>query len=145
MRDKKPGKTASGPFIFTAIGADIILTNAKSGPSTAIAANYSTTLGGRLRNTPTFIINFICPWGIILNYYQIPELYLPYLRANEESRASLHASTETLKPHERAMALFFMGNDKEQNSTLKLIPVAVEGPMVVKKMVKGKYRCITPT
>mmetsp|Transcript_9331 Transcript_9331/g.16924 ORF Transcript_9331/g.16924 Transcript_9331/m.16924 type:complete len:373 (-) Transcript_9331:81-1199(-) len=138
LREKKPTKTLSGPYLFRAIGADLILTHAASGPATSIAANYSTILGGHLRNTPTFIINFICPWGLILNYYQIPEFYLPYLRANEINRASLRASTETLQPHERSMARFLMGSNEERNSTLKLIPVAVEGPLVLKKMVQGK-------
>ena len=138
LRDKNPSKIASGPFIFKAIGADIILTDATSGPSNAIATNYSTTLGGLLRNAPTFIINFICPWGMLLNYYQIPDLYLPYLQANEHSRASLHASAEKLEPHEKAIARFFMGTDEERNATLKLIPVATEGPFLVKKMVQGE-------
>ncbi|KAL7537706.1 hypothetical protein ACHAXR_008011 [Thalassiosira sp. AJA248-18] len=138
LREKKAKKISSGPYLFRAIGADLILTNASSGPGIAIASNYSTILGGHLRSAPTFVINFICPWGLIVNYYQIPEFYLPYLRVNEASRASLAASVKTLQPHERAMARFLMGNDGERNSTLKLIPCAVEGPLVVKKLVQGK-------
>ena len=138
LRDKKPVKIPSGPFLFRAIGADLILTNTSSGPGTKIATNYSTILGGHLRSRPTFVINFVCPWGLIVCYYEIPEFYLPYLWVTEESRASLRASIPSLKPHERAMARFLLGTKEERDSTLKLIPVAVEGPLVVKKLVKGK-------
>jgi len=138
LREKKPAKISSGPYLFRAIGADLILTNDASGPATAIASNYSTILGGHVRSAPAFIINFVCPWGLIVNYYEISEFYLPYLRSNKASRPSLHATLEGLEPHERAMARFFMGSDEERNSTLKLIPVAVEGPLVVRKMVQGK-------
>lgn len=138
LGEKRPKKIASGPFLLQAIGADVLLKNARSGPSTAIAANYSTILGGRLRRTPTFLINFVCPWGVILNYYRIPELYMPYLRAKAERRASLRAAADALAPHERALARFFLGDDRERDATLKLIPVAVEGPLLVKKMVQGK-------
>ena len=141
LRDKNPTKIVSGPFIFKALGADVVLTNARTGPAYAIAANHSTILGGIPRSTPTFIINFICPWGIILQYYQIPDMYLPYLRANEDSRASLRASAEKLAPHEKSIALFFMGTDEERDATLKLIPVTVEGPYVVKKLVHGEMLC----
>ena len=139
LSEKKPVKIPSGPYLFRAIGADVILTNTTSGPGISIASNYTRAiLGGHLRKAPTFIINFVCPWGHILNYYEIPEFYLPYLRADETSWSSLIASIQTLKPHERAMARFFMAMDEERDSTLKLIPVIVEGPMVVRKMVQGK-------
>lgn len=139
LRDKKHVKVQSGPYLFRALGADLILTNASSGPPIALASNYATILGGHLRSTPTLMINFVCPWGLIVNYYEIPDFYLPYLRADESSRSHLRLAAErTLEPHERAAARFLMGSDEERDSTLKLIPVAVEGPLVVKKMVKGK-------
>jgi len=138
LRDKKPAKVPSGPYLFRAIGADLILTNAASGPASSIASHYPTILGGHSRSAPTFIINFVCPCFVIVNYYEMPEHYLPYLRSNETSRASLSASLGGLPPHERAMARFLMGSNEERDSMLKLVPVAVEGPLVVKKMVQGK-------
>lgn len=138
MKRSASGKVTSGPYLFRAIGCDVILTNASSGPGTALASNYTTILGGHLRKLPTFIINFVCPWGLIVNYYEIPEFYLPYLRANEASRAQLKASVKSLKPHERAMARFLLGTKDDRDATLKLIPHAVEGPLVVKKMVQGR-------
>ena len=38
-------------------------------------------MGGQLRDVPTFIVNFRLPWGILLAYFEIPELYLPFIRA----------------------------------------------------------------
>lgn len=140
LRERRPSKVPSGPYLFRALGADLILTNASSGPVGGVAGNYPTILGGHVRSAPTFVINFVCPWGLILNYYRIPEFYLPYLRANgdDEARRSLRASVGTLRPHERAMARFLLGTDDERSATLKLVPVAVEGPLVVKKMVQGR-------
>jgi hypothetical protein len=138
LRDKKPSKIASGPYVLMAIGADVILTNASSGPGIAIASNYAKILGGHLRSAPTFVVNFVCPWGLIVNYYEIPRLFLPYLRAeNSSTRSSLRSTLGKLQPHERALARFFLGNDEERDSSLKLIPVAIEGPMVVTRMVRG--------
>lgn len=139
LRERKPSKIASGPYMLMAIGADVILTNASSGPGTAIASNYTKILGGHLRSAPTFLINFLCPWGLIVNYYRIPEIFLPYLRAsNESTRSSLRKTLEKLQPHERSLARFFLGKDEERDLSLKLIPVAIEGPMVVTRMVQGK-------
>lgn len=140
LREKKPSKQPSGPYLFRAIGADLILTNASSGPNIGIASNYSTICGGHLRKQPTFIINFVCPWGLIVNYYEIPDFYLPFLQANakEDDKVVLHKMLLGLEPHERAMARFLMGSNEERDASLKLIPVTVEGPLVVRKMVKGK-------
>lgn len=134
---RKKCKVPSGPYLFSARGADVFLTNRSSGPVKKLASNYSTILGGHARSLPTFIINFVCPWGLITNYYEMPDIYLRYLKSNEASRAGDEASLIELKPHERAMARFLMGDDSYRDSTLKLIPHAVEGPLVVRKMVKG--------
>ena len=48
--DKK--KISSGPYIFPARGADLILTKQASGPGTDIALRHS-VLAGRVRSTPT--------------------------------------------------------------------------------------------
>lgn len=132
-----PVKVSSGPYLFKAIGADVILFE----PGTQckqIVSNYS-ILGGHLRSTPTFVINFICPWGLILNYYVIPEFFLQYLRVKDDNtRSFLRRALEVLEPHERSLARFFMGTKEERDSSLKLIPHAREGSsMIVKKLVNG--------
>jgi hypothetical protein len=139
LREKKPTKVPSGPYLFRAIGADVILTDESSGnlPCTSIVSKYSTILGGHLRSVPTFVINFVCPWGLILNYYEIPDSFLPYLRVDEKSRSHLRGTLSGLEPHERSLARFLMGSDKERDSSLKLIPMAREASILLRKMVDG--------
>ncbi|KAL3817026.1 hypothetical protein ACHAXA_002938 [Cyclostephanos tholiformis] len=141
LREKRPVKVPSGPYLFRAIGSDVILTKSSSGqpPCTSIVSKYSTTiLGGHLRSAPTFVINFVCPWGLILNYYEIPDFYLPYLRAKDEGTISrLRGTLGGLEPHERSMARFLMGSDDERDLSLKLIPMAREGSILLRKMVNG--------
>lgn len=38
-------------------------------------------MGGHLRKIPTFIINFRLPWGVLLFYNEIPERFLPFVKA----------------------------------------------------------------
>ena len=38
-------------------------------------------MGGKLRETPTFIINFRLPWGVLLAYFEIPERFVPFVKA----------------------------------------------------------------
>ena len=38
-------------------------------------------MGGKLRETPTFIINFRLPWGLLLAYFEIPERFVPFVKA----------------------------------------------------------------
>jgi hypothetical protein len=38
-------------------------------------------MGGNLRDTPTFIINFRLPWGVLLAYFEIPEMFVPFVKA----------------------------------------------------------------
>lgn len=132
-----PIKVSSGPYLLRAIGADVLLFESGT-QCTQIASKYS-ILGGHLRKTPTLIINFICPWGLILNYYEIPEFFLQYLRVkDDETQSFLRRALEVLEPHERSLARFFMGTKEERDSSLKLIPHAREGSsMIVRKLVNG--------
>lgn len=140
LREKKPTKVPSGPYLLRAIGADVILTTKSSSgqpPCTSIVSKHKTILGGHLRSAPTLVINFVCPWGLILNYYEIPDSFLPYLRADDTSRSRLLGALAGLEPHERSLARFLMGSDGERDSYLKLIPMAREGSMLLRKMVNG--------
>ena len=139
LSEKRPTKVPSGPYLLRAIGADVILTKSSSGqpPCTSIVSKHTTILGGHLRSAPTLVINFVCPWGLILNYYEIPEAFLPYLRADDRSRSRLRGALVGLEPHERSLARFLMGSDAERDSYLKLIPMAREGSVLLRKMVNG--------
>jgi hypothetical protein len=97
-------------------------------------------LGGKLREKPTFIINFRLPWGIFLAYYEIPERFIPFVRAAHEEgydKSSL-PSLDDMTPSDRCVARFCQAPQSEKNKTLKIVPVVVEGPWVVKSVVGGK-------
>ena len=135
---KKALKIISGPYIFTARGADLFLTNDKSGERTGIAEKYTSILAGHARSTPTFVINFIFDWGISVNYFEIPAMYVSFLRARYEGSNHDLPPMNSLKPHERAIIRFLVGSDNHRNATLKLIPKCPEGPWAVRQLVNGK-------
>ena len=131
-------KIPSGPYLFTARGADLILTNDSSGPSQGIAEKYSSILAGHARSSPTFVINFIFDWGILVNYFEIPAKYVCFLRAHYEGKKQDLPPVDTLQAHDRAIIRFLVGSDEHRNATLKLIPKCPEGPWAVRQLVNGK-------
>lgn len=138
LADSK-NKIPSGKYLFNARGADLFLTNDSSGPRKAIAANYSSILAGHARSAPTFIINFIFEWGILVNYFEIPDMYVSFLRAKHEGNSSQGLpAMNALQPHDRAIIRFLVGSDEHRNATLKLIPKCPEGPWAVRQLVNGK-------
>ena len=137
LNDPK-NKIPSGPYLFTARGADLILTNDKSGPRTGIAEKYTSILAGHARSIPTFVINFIFDWGVLVNYFEIPAMYVSFLRARYEGSKQDLPAMDELQPHDRAIIRFLVGSDNHRNATLKLIPKCPEGPWAVRQLVNGK-------
>lgn len=131
-------KIQSGPYLFTARGADLILTNDESGPRTGVAEKYTSILAGHARSTPTFVINFIFDWGMLVNYFEIPTMYVSFLRARYEGSNQDLPTMDDLQPHDRAIIRFLVGSDNHRNETLKLIPKCPEGPWAVRQLVNGK-------
>jgi hypothetical protein len=134
LTDKK--KVPSGDFLLPCRGCDLFLTD---NPPLNIGRN-SSILAGKIRDLPTFIINYRLPWGIFITYHEIPDKFLPFLRRN-------HGYGDTSKPlpslsdmsaGERAVCNFFLSDTDERNAVWKIVPVVVEGPWVVKKVVGGK-------
>lgn len=93
-----------------------------------------------LREKPTFIINFRLPWGIFLAYFEIPERFIPFVRAAHEEGydSSSLPPLDNMTPSDRCVARFCQSPQSEKNKTLKIVPVVVEGPWVVKSVVGGK-------
>jgi hypothetical protein len=89
-------------------------------------------LGGSLRKVPTLLINFRFPWGSLVQYFEIPSTFLPFLSS------PLTASLDELSPPERCLAEWFMGDTEYKNDRLKLIPYVSDGPWIVRNMVTGK-------
>eukprot|EP00934_Nitzschia_sp_Nitz4_P006835 Nitzschia sp. Nitz4//scaffold53_size117307//9759//12068//NITZ4_003753-RA/size117307-augustus-gene-0.90-mRNA-1//1//CDS//3329554154//6825//frame0 len=129
-------KEASGPFVFPVRAIDLFLTD--TCPEN-VGSNAG-VLGGALREKPTFIINFRLPWGVLLCYHEIPERFVDFIRAGHEEGfdKSTLPSLDGMTNSDRCVARFCQDPQSEKNKKLKIVPVVVEGPWVVKSVVGGK-------
>lgn len=85
-------------------------------------------MGARLRDVPTFIINFRLPWGVLVFYSEIPEKFLPFLRSCYDPFFDGEApSLDGMSAGDRTLARFLMGDEDRKNKTLKIVPVVVKG------------------
>ena len=121
-----------------------------------------------MREKPTFIVNFRLPWGILLAYFEIPQRFIPYVRAGHEEGfdKSSVPSLDGLSNEDRCVARYLQGTEQHKNETLKIgtldrmyfcldeaipkltynfsffsqktVPMVVDGPWVVKSVVTGK-------
>jgi len=129
-------KIESGDFIWPSRGVDLFLTDTPPENVGRIAG----IMGGRLRDIPTFIINFRLPWGVFLVHFEIPEEYIPFIRAAHEPGfdESTLPSTDSMTPGQRCVARFCQGSTEMKNNLLKVVPRVVDGPWVVKSVVGSK-------
>jgi len=134
LADKK--KVPSAEYLFPTRGCDLFLTD---NPPVNIGRNRS-ILEGKLRDVPTFIINYRLPWGVFLSYNEIPERFLPFLRRGNGhgDLTSPLPSLADMPAGDRALCNFLLADTEEKNHVLKMVPVVVEGPWVVKRVVGGK-------
>jgi hypothetical protein len=92
-----------------------------------------------MREKPTFVINFRLPWGVLLFYSEIPSKFVPFLEAQTvDEKDKLIDTLKNMSPPERTAARWLMSDAAEKNKTLKIVPVVVDGPWVVKSVVGGK-------
>ncbi|KAG7348208.1 DUF1336 domain containing protein [Nitzschia inconspicua] len=134
LKDKV--KIESADFLFPVRGLDLFLTdtapeNAGSNPG---------VMGGRLRDIPTFVINFRLPWGLLLAYFEIPEMFVPFVKAGHDpayDKSNL-PSTKDMTPSQRCVARWCQGSQDYKNKTLKIVPTVVDGPWVVRSTVGSK-------
>jgi len=100
----------------------------------------SEILGGRLREKPTFLINFRLPWGVLILFYEIPEKFIPYIKKGYDPEWAEKdvPSIDQMTPAERCAARFFMADDEQKKNTLKILPKVVIGPWIVKSVVGSK-------
>jgi len=134
LRDKK--KVPSGDYLLPCRGCDLFLTD--NAPAN-LGRNRS-ILEGKLRDVPTFVVNYRLPWGVFLSYHEIPARFLPFLRRGEGhgDLSSPLPSVATMPAGERALCNFFLADAAEKNEVLKIVPMVVDGPWVVKRVVGGK-------
>ena len=92
-----------------------------------------------MREKPTLLVNFRLPWGVFVFYFELPQAFVPFARKGHEPEYDGPVPPlDDLSPAERTLCRWLMGDDKHKNSTLKIVPVAVKAPWVVKSVVGGK-------
>ena len=107
-------KIQSGPSPFFCRGVDVWLTD---NPERHIA-RHPDVLGGKLLETDTFLVNFLLPFGNFVSYFSIPPI--------DEFPSKELASVWTK---------FLNGDQQYRDARLKLLPVVVDGPWIVKAAV----------
>jgi hypothetical protein len=106
-------KVPSAPAVFECRGVDVWITdNAERHIS-----RHPSVLGGNLDREDTFVVNFLLPFGNFVAYFSVPPL---------EKMATNTANVWTK---------FIKGDQQYRDGKLKLLPVVVEGPWIVKKAV----------
>lgn len=149
-------KVASGPYIFPSRGVEIFQCTDSSNLKN-IGSNTN-LFQGRLRDVPTLILNFQLTFGVLIFYYEIPERFLPYLKAGdrgndgaatksnegeedqEEHTKKFNQLQEQINqmssPSDKAVCHFLMcDDDTYRTSKFKLIPKIENGPWIVKTTV----------
>jgi len=125
-------KVQSNDFLLPLRGVELFLTDAC--PEN-VGSNHG-VFDGELRDSPTFIINFRLPWGVFIIYFDIPDKFLPFMRKKYVSGNKINTpSKKTMSPGERTFCRYLLGDNKQKDSTLKLIPRVMEGPWIVKSVV----------
>ena len=111
LQDKVKVPSGEAPLICR--GVDVWLTD---NPQRHIARHPS-VLGGRLGETDTFLLNFLLPFGNFVSYFEIPPLSkFPFKLRDVWTK-------------------FLKGDQQYRDARLKLLPVVVEGPWIVKAAV----------
>jgi Protein ENHANCED DISEASE RESISTANCE 2, C-terminal len=108
-------KIPSDPGPLTCRGVDVWLTD---NPVRHIARHPS-ILGGKLKDQGTFLVNFLLPFGNFVSYFSIPPL--------DEFPSKLRA----------VWTGFLSGDQQYRDARLKLLPVVIDGPWIVKTAVGG--------
>jgi hypothetical protein len=111
LKDKV--KIQSDACPLTCRGVDVWMTD---NPQRNIARHPS-VLGGKLGDEDTFMVNFLLPFGNFVAYFAVPPL---------------HKFPKKLR---NVWTKFLKGDQQYRDARLKLLPVVVEGPWIVKAAV----------
>jgi hypothetical protein len=106
-------KIPSGPAPLTCRGVDVWITE---NPERHIA-RHPAVLGGKLGEKDTFLVNFLLPFGNFVAYFDVP----PIKHFPDKLRG--------------VWKKFLAGDQEYRDARLKLLPVVVEGPWIVKTAV----------
>jgi len=106
-------KVPSGPSPFVCRGVDMWLTD---NPERHIARHPS-VLNGRLQDEDTFLVNFLLPFGNFVAYFTVPPI--------SEFPGTLGI----------VWSKFVKGDQQYRDARLKLLPIVIDGPWIVKAAV----------
>lgn len=107
-------KVPSGNSPFKCRGVDLWLTD---NPQRHIARHPS-VLGGKLEDEHTFLVNFLLPFGNFVAYFSVP----PLSEFPNKEVASVWSG-------------FVNGDQQYRDARLKLLPLVIDGPWIVKAAV----------
>lgn len=106
-------KIPSGPAPLVCRGVDVWLTD---NPERHIARHPS-VLNGKLNEEDTFLVNFLLPFGNFVSYFTVPPL------------------SEFPDKLAKVWTKFLQGDQQYRDKRLKLLPVVIDGPWIVKAAV----------
>jgi len=124
-------------YLCDARGCDLFLTEGSSNSVDEITLQGG--LGGNLRKMPTFMFRFLFPWGMMVQYYEVPPKLVPFMKMGMTKEEKQKLSTYGFSNAEKALARWLASADQAfKNERLKLIAIVPEGPWVVRNLVTGK-------
>jgi Protein ENHANCED DISEASE RESISTANCE 2, C-terminal len=107
-------KVPSGPSPFKCRGVDVWMTD---NPERHIA-RHPNVLGGKLYEEDTFLVNFLLPFGNFVAYFSVPSL-----------------EDFPNKQVANVWSNFISGDQQYRDARLKLLPIVIDGPWIVKAAV----------
>lgn len=106
-------KVPSAPAVFPCRGVDLWITeNAERNIS-----RHPSVLGGQLHKEDSFVVNFLLPFGNFAAYFTVPPI------------GEIPANIADV------WRKFVQGDQQYRDRTLKLLPIVIDGPWIVKKAV----------
>ncbi len=133
--DKKKVRTKN--YIFEARGCDLFLTQVHNSRIDDITLKGG--LGGNIRKKPTFLFRFLFPWGLMVQYYEVPPKLVPFMKMGMTKEEKQKLSIEGFSKAEIATARWLASDNADfKNERLKLIAIVPEGPWIVRKLVTGQ-------
>ena len=128
LKDKK--KITAKDYLLQARGSDLFLSDQ---PATVDMGTLKGALGGNFRKKPTFVVRFTFPWGLLVQYYEVPAALRPFLRMHGTTQGSINSNlTKGFSSGQKALAKWFAGDEDYKNDRLKLIAFVPEGPWIVR-------------
>jgi len=111
LKDRVKVPSSSSPFKCR--GVDIWLTD----NAERHIARHPSVLGGKLAEEDTFLVNFLLPFANFVSYFTVPPV------------------SEMPDNVAKVWTNFISGDQQYRDARLKLLPVVIDGPWIVKKAV----------